>query len=220
MDKQEPIPTPDFVRRALAARKGDGGRALITYVPGLGRLGVEDYMTQASDNVSHPMTIYCCDAVEALFRTVNIGKRAWIDWCRSDKDSDPTKAKKGGNSFERNRAQSWRSRTWSAKRNKPAAISMQTMWDILENATYGGVPTITISVPKDRPIDFRKPFTVTGGFIGLHDFVNGSGYIDSIRSPIEIPAGTGDWIATEATGYGLDSVYGLVGSYYDARIAA
>ena len=209
----------DLIDRALQARRGDGDKILLSYIPGMSwGLTPEDYMTQATDSVSSPATIHCTAAVQNLFAFAGISKKEWVDWCVENKGISPIRRPKG---------------TISSYEPTPL-LTCKQMWTVIEEASYGGVPCYTISISERdlKAHDFSKQMLcepiswgsrdskhTACGWYGLHDFVWGSGYVDSIKTAVIIPAGIDSWIATEATGYGLDSIYGLVGSYYEARIS-
>lgn len=231
-----------------ATGKTAGGRILISYVPGLGNLGVEDYMTTHSDCVSSAETIFCTEAVQAFFALVNVSKRDWLSWYKAEKDVQLDEPR-NDDFYEIPRAKSWKDGNWPVTFPDEPCIPPAALWGaletipilspaeictVLDNATYGGVPCLTISVSEDvlKRHDFSKPAIiepvtwkdggkerVTAGFIGIHDFVNGSGYIEQSTKSITIPAGIDDWIAPESVGYGLDQVHGIVGSFYVAKLS-
>lgn len=99
--------------------------------------------------------------------------------------------------------------------DKPAVVDMDTLFTILDNATYGGVPCFSARVPVKDILNgaLDKPFKVTGGQIGVHDFINGSGYVDTLQGELTIDPSKGK-ISTSS----IDDVYGMVGSAYNVDI--
>lgn len=236
-----------LIERALDART-DGGRILISYVPGLAGRSVEDCMTRHSDCVSSAETIYCTEPLQAFLSLVNISKRDWLAWYKAEKDvqlDEPYNDR----SDEIRRAASWKEASWpvhvpdepcipppalwGALETEPL-LSLNEIYAILDNATYESTPCLTIAVSEEalRSHDFSQPAIIapvtwndsgtartTAGFIGLHNFVNGSGHVETLTKPVAVPAGIENWIPSEATGYGFDSVYGMVGGFYQAKLA-
>jgi len=104
--------------------------------------------------------------------------------------------------------------------DRPASLSMDSLFTVLDNATYGGVPCYVMRVPlKDLVAGkFDTPFLATGGFVGLHDFINGSGYIEAPDGPVLIDPSNGGFRVRESKDE-VDDVYGIVHRYYEARVA-
>lgn len=235
-----------LIERALGART-KGGRILISYVPGLAGRSVEDCMTRHSDCVSSAETIYCTEPLQSFFSLVNVSKRDWLAWYKAEKDvqlDEPYNDR----SDEVRRAASWKEASWPVRLPDEPCIPPPALWGaletepllslaeiyaVLDNATYESTPCLTIAVSEEalRRHDFSQPPIVTpvswsdggtirstAGFVGLHNFVNGSGHVETLSKPVAIPAGIEDWIASEGTGEGFDSVYGMVGSYYQAKL--
>jgi len=104
--------------------------------------------------------------------------------------------------------------------DRPAAVSMDDLFTILDNATSGGVP-VYVARYSLRDIlagKLEKPFMATrGGFVGIHDFINGSGYIEKPCGPVLIDPSKGE-LRAKIGRWSVDDVYGIVGSYYDADI--
>lgn len=100
--------------------------------------------------------------------------------------------------------------------DRPVAISDKDVVTIMDNATYGGVASFVARLPlKDLVADkFSKPFLAKGGFVGLHHFGNGSGYIEGPREPVLIDPAAGQFFIASARKDAIDDVYGIVGSYY------
>ena len=99
--------------------------------------------------------------------------------------------------------------------DRPAAVDMDTLFTILDNASYGGVPCFAARVPIKDILggQLNGPIKVTGGQIGVHDFINGSGYMDTLSSELIIDPSKG-----KMTTRSIDNVYSMVGSAYKADI--
>jgi hypothetical protein len=96
--------------------------------------------------------------------------------------------------------------------DRPAAFDMATLFLIMEEASYGGTPCYTARYPIADVINGKldKPFLATGGFIGIHNFSNGSGYVEIAKAQILVNPAAGGFTANS-----IDGTYGMVGSYYD-----
>lgn len=235
-----------LIERAIDSRTA-GGRILISSVPGLAGRSVEDCMTRHSDCVSSAETVYCTEPLQAFFGLVNVSKRDWLAWYKTEKDvqlDEPYNDR----SDEIRRAASWKEASWPVRFPDEPCIPPSALWGaletepllslneiyaILDNATYESTPCLTIAVSEEtlRKHDFSQPAIVTpvtwndsgtirttAGFVGLHNFVNGSGHVETLSRAVDIPAGIENWVASEATGYGFDSVYGMVGGFYHAKL--
>lgn len=102
--------------------------------------------------------------------------------------------------------------------DRQPSLTMDSLFTVLDNASYGGVPVYVARLPLKEILagKFDKPFLATGGFIGIHDFLNGSGYIKKPDAPVLIDPSKGEFMPR---GRGtVDAVYGIVGSCYRAEI--
>lgn len=99
--------------------------------------------------------------------------------------------------------------------DRPSSVSMDTLFTILDNASYGGVSAFVCRVPLTEVMNgvLDKPFTAMKGLIGIHDFMNGSGYIDQPEAPILIDPKKGKFSIRS-----VDDVYGIVPYYYNTEI--
>jgi hypothetical protein len=100
--------------------------------------------------------------------------------------------------------------------DRPASVSAKDLVNIVDNASYGGVATFAARLPLKDMVEgkFDKPFLAQGGFVGLHDFVNGSGYIETPAAPILIdPAVCRMFVQTKRKD-AIDEVYSIVPNAY------
>lgn len=99
--------------------------------------------------------------------------------------------------------------------DRPTVVDMDTLFTILDNASYGGVACFVARVPIKDILggQLNGPIKVTGGQIGVHDFINGSGYVDTLRGELIIDPSKG-----KITTRSIDDVYGMVGSAYRTEI--
>lgn len=96
--------------------------------------------------------------------------------------------------------------------DRPSAVSLDSLEDILDNATYGGVGTWYGRVSAKEIIEgqFEKGFIATGGQIGIHDFVNGSGYLTSVENPVLIDLRDGKLVGDTRFRNNPENTYGFV----------
>jgi len=104
--------------------------------------------------------------------------------------------------------------------DRPCAISDKDVVNIVENASYGGVATFVARVPLKDLISgvLTKPFMAEGGFVGLHDFINGSGYIETPRAAVLIDPAVGQFFIQSTRKDAVDDVYGIVSSCYNIKM--
>lgn len=95
--------------------------------------------------------------------------------------------------------------------DRPSAVSIETLEQILDNSSYGGVGTWygRVSAREVMEGGFEKSFVATGGQIGIHDFINGSGYVSSVENDVLIDLRDGKLVQEDRFSYGPESVYGF-----------
>ena len=93
----------------------------------------------------------------------------------------------------------------------PSPVSLDALETVLDNSTYGGVGTWygRISAKEVMQGGFEKSFVATGGQIGVHDFINGSGYLSDVEDAVVIDLTSGRLFQEDRFGYGPESVYGF-----------
>jgi len=106
--------------------------------------------------------------------------------------------------------------------DRPVAVKDKTLFDIMDNATYGGVGTLVCRLPlKDLLAGkFDKPFLATGGQIGIHNFCNGSGYLDTPDAPVLIDPSKGSFYIQSTRKNAVDDVYGMISRAYKIETEA
>ncbi len=206
---------------------------LLSYVPGVSGLSTEDITTQAIDSVHGVETVLLDERLIPFFKLINLSKDDFLAYCKEELDLDLTGrlVADGVSSYriedDARRAELWKTASWTVDGDRPPLITPAEAIEVLENATYGGVPCLTVKVPlkwfveRDwsqgmtiEPaslMDGKKQRTVAGQ-IGIHNFVNGSGHTITNEKTVVIPAGErSEFVVSEKTGYGFDKTYGFVG---------
>lgn len=98
---------------------------------------------------------------------------------------------------------------------RPQALSFDDLFLVMTEASYGGTPVYTARYPIKDIIKgkLREPFLAKGGFVGIHNFSNGSGYVDIAKTDILINPAVGGFITNS-----IDGTYDMVGSYYNNTV--
>lgn len=106
--------------------------------------------------------------------------------------------------------------------DRPRLVPMDDLFTIMDNASYGGVPVWAAKLPLKDILagKFEKPFTAEGGLIGIHDFINGSGYLETLKTKISIDPASGGYRRSTSGRWSIDDVYGFVGSAWKAEVSA
>ncbi|MBY3151066.1 hypothetical protein HFO56_01405 [Rhizobium laguerreae] len=95
--------------------------------------------------------------------------------------------------------------------DRPSAVSLGSLEEILDNATYGGVGTWygRVSAREIMQGQFDNGFVATGGVIGVYDFGNGSGHLLSLENPVLIDLRDGKLVGDARFSYNPERVYGF-----------
>lgn len=99
--------------------------------------------------------------------------------------------------------------------DRPAAYSMDDLYLIINEATGGGIPAYTARYPINDLLtgQLEQPFFATGGQLGIHDFINGSGYFETCRTEILINPSVGRFLNLSVNG-----TYDMIGTAFDNEI--
>jgi hypothetical protein len=95
--------------------------------------------------------------------------------------------------------------------DRPSATSLETLETIFDNATYGGVATWygRVSAKEIMQGAFENSFIATGGQIGVHDFVNGSGYFSNVEADVLIDLRDGKLVGDKKFRDNPEHTYGF-----------
>lgn len=95
--------------------------------------------------------------------------------------------------------------------DRSSAVSMETFETILDNATYGGQGTWygRVSAKDIMQGQFENSFVATGGQIGVHNFINGSGYLSYVEKDVLIDLRDGKLVGDDRFSANPESVYGF-----------
>jgi len=99
--------------------------------------------------------------------------------------------------------------------DRPAAMPMERLCVIIENAGGGGVPVYTARYEMKDILSgaLDRPFIARNGLIGIHDFINGSGHMENNKSEVLINPAVGGFRTIS-----INKVYDFVGTAFDNEI--
>ena len=104
---------------------------------------------------------------------------------------------------------------------RPSLLTGEQVINAIENAYGLSVPMFhcEVNVRALFELDPTSAWRMTTDrnkqvHLGLHDFVNGAGYMDSYAGEIIIPAEASGFAGANRLSYGINSVYGIVRSYF------
>lgn len=188
---------------------------LVAYAPGLpADLSIEDRLVNSiSPYLPNDLGYMPGPALASFFEFANLSKSEWLEHVRDihginllDPASGAEKYPDHAGEFEK-LAKGWASLDWETKVYAPRLISVDEASTIIENASDSSTPTLFVKFPLFRfitEVDLNRPLELLPGIkqcvgeLGLHDFINGSGYVDSfVKVPISIEPGKGQWLASE-----------------------
>jgi len=125
------------------------------------------------------------------------------------------------------RAGQWRDFRPGHAPDKPSVITAEDMYTVIENAGGYSFPMF-VSRPRlkellahdwTRGLEFGPDTSLggrsfSGGFVGLFDSLNGSGYVTEARAPVTVAPGLDGWKVSGRHGSSVDDVFGIVGTAY------
>lgn len=105
--------------------------------------------------------------------------------------------------------------------DRPRVFERDSLITVMANASYGGVGAWVARLPLKDLLDgkFDEPFLARGGQTGIHDYINGSGYIEGPENPVLIDLSQGAFRAGRNERKDeVDDVYGFVASALEPKI--
>lgn len=227
----------------------DHVRVEVVHYFGMGELSPDDRYFDYVSNVFGPGTAVPDERLAAFFEGLNIDFAAFVAHVREVKGIDlrggPSDEElvgwltaadyivDRGTARERalKRAEEWKSFAPAHDAERPALLSHKDAWTVLTESTGSGVPCFVTRVPLkqllelewDAPLQFKPDMGYGergGGFVGIYDPVNGSGYLERPAAPVRIPAGTDGWRVSGRGGYEVDSTFSMVGACYYTNVEA
>jgi len=224
-------------------------RAEVFYVFGLDGNAVDDFYLRHESNVCNLGTVEPNETLKALFEGANLsfesfrqeflakrgidlrggpGHEPLVAWLAQE---DYITSRDNARERALERAEQWAEFAPRHDPSRPAVMDFEGMFEVLDNATGGGVPAYvghlrlrdlvehdwTQGMLVERPANHRNG---NGGFIGILEPKNGSGHPKTLLAPLTLPPGLGNWRASGHCGYRINSIFDIVESYYHAKIQA
>lgn len=100
-------------------------------------------------------------------------------------------------------------------------ITNDAIIDGIYGSPQGFSPMIAFSANPRHLIerDWSQPMTVTGGMVGFHDFVNGSGNPQRFEETISFTSSPFEFLVGESRRFGLDEVHGFGPKAFNAIVS-
>lgn len=114
--------------------------------------------------------------------------------------------------FEIERKQTWETVQQGADDTRPSLVDVEELVYAIDNCPFGFTPLVSFSMPIEEIVhrDWNAPIKVTGGILGLHDFINGSGDPLRFEGEIELSPTISNMMAAGARANDIASVHGFV----------
>lgn len=180
------------------------------YLPGSedNRSVIEDQSLTFKGNSVFTDNLVMDDGVVSFFSMINVNPSDFADYLES----------KGKNSDVVDDYRSLKVVEYSEDRK--SLFSMEQIETIIDNSYTCAYPTafaiVSLGELLDR--DITKGFYINKPLVGLHDFVNGAGYIDKADTNFEIGSDDFNFTGGKAYRYAVDEVYGFTSSYSKCSI--
>lgn len=156
-----------------------------------------------------------------FLRIANISTNEWKDAVLEIHDIDLE-----GNldddafTFEIERVQAWRKAHQDADDTKPALVDVEELVYAIDNCPFGFTPLVSFSMPIEELVhrDWNEPIKLTGGILGLHDFINGSGDPLRFEGEVQISPTIANMMVAGARENDIASVHGFVEQSFKSQI--
>jgi hypothetical protein len=213
----------------------------ITYVAGLeGGLSIDDIrVTNAYDNVVGALTVKADENFASFLRFVNLSSDDYLAAVRDAYGVD-LRTFGGGQGLSEmhsrlaaDNAKAWQGFCVEADPSRPALVSAEQAIELLDNASYGGVPVAYAYVQPAafvrlwdaEDLDGKQVELTPSGsgkavLVGLWDYANGSGHTVDGKGPVRLPMDRRSWHVDGVRGYGIDRSCGLANGHFRCSVAA
>jgi hypothetical protein len=199
-----------------------GERVVVCCVPGHGAAGtVSATLSSHVGEQSSVATLVPDECVARLLHAANVSTAEFLEAARERTGTDPSDpphpdAYPEGSSdpaflSDRARAASWADLAVEHDPSRPSLLSAGEIVDGVEGAPYGFNAMVSFSADAAALVsrDWDSTMEVTGGLLGLHDLVNGSGDPRRFESPAFLDSAPSDFVVGEGWECGLPEVHGL-----------
>lgn len=122
--------------------------------------------------------------------------------------------------YEFQRKQAWSEVRQEADESQPSLVQAEELVYAIDNCPYGFTPLVSFSMPIEDIItrDWNTTIRITGGILGLHDFINGSGDPLRFEGEIELSPTISNMMAAGARANDIASVHGFVDQSFKSVI--
>lgn len=180
----------------------DGEEVVICFMPGAGMsaLSVRDAVTSHFGEHSDCTTILPDTKFARFLELANVSPSEYVAMVRRHRGVDLAAS-----------ATEWEDLSVRIDRDRGHLVDETTLLDGIDGASYGFNPLIAFLAPARYLIerDWSLPLSVTGGILGLHNFVNGSGDPRRFEERIVISPAAGDLMVGEGIRNDFAEVHGL-----------
>ena len=214
----------------------------IIHVPDLSLFGgVEDLHIRYTGSCGDFLSFVPDANLARFLRMVGVSSDAYKAHARflgRDLEAAPSEAEFGDPSGFRfldaaDRAEAWKTFLVEIDPARRPMLSMDDVVEVLDNASYGGVPVVYFRVGLKDLIGFWSDESNTHlrvrpdgrkgrPQVGIWDFANGSGHVVSADADeLVVPRNSGAFLVDDACwGYGIDKSCGFVKSFLEAAVEA
>lgn len=183
---------------------------------------IEDRMLERAAPSFGPQFAVPNEAFASMLRVLNISKRAYVAAVFAKYGillTSPTAQgnERGSWRWTGEYAAEWRSLNVRSSNDRPPLLSFDELFEIMENAGYGGQFAIAAHMDLDlfNQTDWKRPIHLTGVVqIGIIDYLWGSGHTISHKGGMLIDSSHGTIGLAENFPYAFDSVCGFSHEYF------
>jgi hypothetical protein len=212
----------DMVNKAIERRMSDRDNSepfdafnsegiIVCYIPGFHQgMSFASTMTAHDGTECTPGSVIPDAAFERFLRLLNVSSDDYIRLVKEDSGIDLIAT-----------GERWREVSTSCDATRGPLLSDEAIIDGLFGSPYGFTPLVSFRADPRFLIerDWTEPMTITGGMIGLHDFVNGSGNPQRFDGSMTILASPSEFIVGEGRRFGFDEVYGFGRNAFKSRVS-
>lgn len=185
---------------------------------------MHDSMVECRNNTGDVATIVPDHKFEAFLKMINMPPVVFAKAAKDDYDVDYLANSEDKEQWQELLDKSLVELGINPKR-KPA-VTPEMAVELIDNMTSGyGLPTFGVNLTVDQIIDMNKDkhFLFTeGGQIGLHDYINGAGHMETATGPVLLPQDINQWHQAdgpETLGYyDFNDCYGMMTSAFNADV--
>lgn len=175
---------------------------VVCYIPGFhSGMSFASTLTNHDDEDSNPESIIPNEALARFLKLVNVSSDEYLDLVKAETGVD-LRSEPGS---------LWGDFHVDKDEAKESLISGDAIIDGIYGSPFGFSPLVAFRANPRFLIerDWSQPLQVTGGMIGFHNFINGSGNPQRFEGTLSIKASPSEFIVGEGRRFGLDECYGF-----------